>query len=200
MVDKHYQKLSALRTRIQSWARVVDEIKPEGIPEIKLLANVDLTYAKIEDWNRGHIGAYINTVKGSLGASFLGHCWVAELQERGAMHYHVVIASDGKWPKIPDKSGQWKYGMSGIKKVENPFYLMKYTGKEHQKDYSKFPRGAHAWGMGFTDAERRDIYKLLRDARTGEDGLWAYLGSSVGKEYAEKVLMSGLRMRDKSMI
>lgn len=159
----------------------------------ELMVKVDLTYRKTDDWENGQIGKYVKTLKYSLGVHLLAWAWVLELQKRGTPHYHLIVVTDGKWPKIPDKSRQWTYGMSKIKKAMMPWYLMKYTGKEYQKDFSRYPRDARAYGMGFREKEVRENYRKLRDQKyyKKDDGHeWSWKGSALQKSYAEKVLMS----------
>lgn len=62
---------------------------------------------------------------------------VKELQERGAIHYHLVvfdILKEDVWQLITS----WKHGRQNIKKIKNPYassianYFMNYLGKENQ--------------------------------------------------------------------
>jgi hypothetical protein len=186
LVDLHYRRLNKLQKVISSWARVV-----EGHYPGRLMIALDLTYAEINDWENGHIGKYIKTLKGSLGDHLIAWAWVLEIQERGAPHYHVLVITDGVWPKFPDKSGHWKFGLSRTDRAKIPWYLMKYTGKEHQKDFTRFPRGARAYGVGFRDEAAREDYKVLRDQKYDRDEniKWTRVGSATRKNIAINLYM-----------
>jgi hypothetical protein len=143
---------------------------------------------------------------------------VGELQERGVVHYHVLIVFRGRCP-IPDKpfklrtrkrfAALWEYGMSNtVFDVRHPFYVCKYVGKEYQKDFEKFPRGAHAWAVWFSDhALKLGLrYQSLSELEQGlvnafgwshyRDGLgdlkaelnkegWQFSGAFVQKDFAK---------------
>lgn len=57
--------------------------------------------------------------------------WVGESQERGALHYHMLIW----WPRnlyLPrfDERGWWPHGSTKIERARNPVgYLVKYASK-----------------------------------------------------------------------
>jgi hypothetical protein len=42
--------------------------------------------------------------------------------------------------------------MSSVTSARTVFYLLKYTGKEHQKDFDKFPPGCRAYATWIGDA------------------------------------------------
>lgn len=60
------------------------------------------------------------------------YVWVAEMQKRGVVHYHIVVwvpRTIRKLPK-PDCQGWWPWGMSNIQHAHSPAgYLAKYLGK-----------------------------------------------------------------------
>lgn len=90
----------------------------------------------------------MKTLRKTVGESFLAYGWVAELQKRGAVHYHIYCAVTAKTiiPK-PDSSGMWPYGMSRVETRKSPYYLLSYASKKHQK-IGKFPKGmrmVHVW-------------------------------------------------------
>lgn len=80
------------------------------------------------------------------------YLWVAELQQRGAVHYHAVVwlPKGVRLPK-PDKRGWWRHGSSNIQGVKRSAvgYLMKYVSKG---GLGQFPRGCRLCGSGGLDA------------------------------------------------
>lgn len=120
------------------------------------------------------------------------YVWVAELQPgRGVLHYHAayfvprlhgpvqpgrgaVLArhDDGTVEralsptfKLPlaDDRGWWPHGMTRTELARDAVaYLMSYLGKEDQKDFSRFPKGARAYGVGGLTPEFRAMNRWLR--------------------------------------
>jgi len=74
-------------------------------------------------------------VRRQLGSHLFGYTWVAELQKRGEVHYHVMLwVEHGYKIKKPDtRGGGWTHGMSRIERVRSPFYIVKYAKKISQK-------------------------------------------------------------------
>jgi hypothetical protein len=76
----------------------------------------------------------------------LAYIWVAETQERGVIHYHVlVLVERGTKIKKPDEAGWWNHGSSKIETARTAFYVCAYIGKEHQKK-GELPKGARVCG------------------------------------------------------
>lgn len=118
---------------------------------------VTLTYAAIDNWSRLHITSFLKSCREWFrrrGHTFR-YCWVAELQKRGAVHYHVMI-----WmPKgliIPkaDKRGWWPHGFTRTEKARNAVgYLAKYVSKDSLR--RNFPKGIRLYGCGGLDKAAR---------------------------------------------
>jgi hypothetical protein len=76
------------------------------------------------------------------------YVWVAELQKRGALHYHVAIwlPKRVQLPKF-DKQGWWPHGSTQRLIAKNAVgYLMKYLSKI--SPFHKFPKGVRIHGFG----------------------------------------------------
>jgi len=132
---------------------------------------VTLTYADGSDWEARHISAYLKQMREwSRRRGFVTpYVWCAELQKRGAIHYHVVF-----WLPIsvrlkrPDKSGAWPHGMSNVQTVKANAvgYLMKYVAKGTEKS---LPRGARVCGSGGLDPQARLEFHYWRLPRYVRD-------------------------------
>jgi hypothetical protein len=116
------------------------------------------TYAAVDGWRPGHLSAYINAVKQWLLRK--GHkaryVFVAELQERGAVHYHILwfLPRGLSMPKA-DKRGWWPHGSTRTEWARKVVgYLAKYASKLAQKT-ATFPRGLRIAGAGGLDADSR---------------------------------------------
>ena len=83
---------------------------------------------------------------------------MAELQERGAVHYHLIawVPRHLSVPK-PDKSGMWRHGSSRIETLRcGAAYASKYASKGD--DGSEFPRGLRLHGRGgLSPSEKRAV-------------------------------------------
>jgi hypothetical protein len=116
---------------------------------------VTLTYPSNKEWDKRDItkvvDGYRKHWKQSMGqcAAHFRYCWVAELQKRGVIHYHLVLwCKRGHSMPKPDtyfKKGHTK--IEGIRKgVWN--YLKKYLSKGSKDTKGGFPKGARIFGSG----------------------------------------------------
>lgn len=131
-----------------------------------------LTYAGTNaNWRPEHISRYLDALRkwhyAVTGSKTVRYAWVAELQQRGVIHYHVVIwlagnltppKADMAW-KTRDARGvlhwhppMWPHGMTNRLKATSPVaYVMKYASKIESKNVGSFPHGARIHGCGGLD-------------------------------------------------
>jgi hypothetical protein len=173
-------RLRRVQKRVMSWSEV---IKPytDRVGETTRLVMVTLTYGGSYSWEAGHIRAFMLRIRKDLGLGLLAYAWVAELQERGAVHYHVLLlVKRGTKIEYPDSSGAWPYGLTRIETARSPFYILTYTGKEYQK-VGIFPKGLRMFAVwiadGVVSAVTRWFFRLsaipgwLRDEIKGDLGI-----------------------------
>jgi hypothetical protein len=141
-----------------------------------------LTYAGTNaNWRPEHISRYLDAMRkwhySRTGSKTLRYAWVAELQKRGVIHYHVIVWLDaGLTPPMGDKPWRrtdrrglahweppmWTHGMSRRDKSTAPVaYLMKYASKVESKNVGSFPHGARIHGAGGMDASGRAIRRWV---------------------------------------
>ena len=130
---------------------------------------VTLTYVGVDDWRADHIS--------SATEQFRRHCarlrvpcrylWVAELQKRGAVHYHMLCwlprgVRMPQWDKaLKTPSGRlagpfWTHGMTNTEKAKSGVgYLMKYLSK--LGELTIFPPHLRLYGIGGLTSEARSI-------------------------------------------
>jgi hypothetical protein len=149
-------RMRRMKRRIKAWGKA----SPNGIDYIV----VHLTYRPGISWRPLHITEFITVVKKHLKKKLLGYVWVAEMQRRGAVHYHVVLAVERgeKIPK-PDIAGWWSYGSTTVEKKRKPLgYLMDYWRKIRQK--RGYPKGirifAVVWFQWATNGDSRFLTAL----------------------------------------
>lgn len=114
-------------------------------------AMVTLTYHPDKQWEAHHVSQYIRRVRQWMHrrGHQLRYVWVAELQRRGAVHYHVLIwMPRGLTLPKPDKQGHWPHGSTRIEWARRPVgYLIKYASKLTQQA-GKIPKGLRIFGIG----------------------------------------------------
>lgn len=119
---------------------------------------VTLTYrGDNDDWKPRHVSDYIRKVRAWFAdrcpGERLRYVWVAELQQRGVIHYHAVffLPAGVRMPQA-DRRGWWPHGFTNTLKATAPVaYLMKYASKVQSKTIGGFPRGARIYGLGGLD-------------------------------------------------
>lgn len=173
-LDKREARLSKMRRRIFSWADTLKDYLDETQKYRKVM--VTLTYTGVEDWRPNHIRDYMKALKRKLGENLIASAWVAELQERGAVHYHInLVCKKGTRIPTPDKSRMWKHGMSRIETAKTVYYLCSYLKKSYQKE-GDFPKGMRMYSVWISKGAVANIAH------------WMMRISSLPKWFAEKVL------------
>lgn len=162
-IDKAQARITRLRKGVGVGAKALHNAGPLG----QSMYMLTLTYRGTNAaWNPKHISDFLHTLRtwyyGRTGTRKLRYTWVAELQGRGVIHYHVVVwLEKGIRPPFPDrpwrhkgttKPPMWQHGMSNRIQAHAPIaYLMKYLSKINQKNVGSFPHGARIFGLGGLD-------------------------------------------------
>ena len=144
-LDAKKIRLFKLRKKIFLWAGMFEQVEEHtGVSYVFQ----GVTYRVGEVWKSGDISNYLKAVRDSVeDGGILGYAWVAELQERGEVHYHILWAiKPHVFLPYPDKSGLWSHGNSHVSRRMSckPYYICKYTSKLEQK--TGLPKGAHLFG------------------------------------------------------
>lgn len=148
-IDPFLTRLRRLRRSVLTAARM---------HEFELLhqrfkpAMLTLTYREVGQWRPHHISDLLRLVRAWMHrrGHRLRYVWVAELQQRGALHYHVLLwLPRGLTLPKPDKQGWWTHGSTRIEWARKPAgYLAKYASKLDSKVGIGFPPGARLHGRG----------------------------------------------------
>lgn len=141
-----------------------------------------LTYAgDNRNWRPEHISRYLDALRkwhySRTGSKTTRYAWVAELQQRGVIHYHVIVwlsagltppKGDTPWRRtdkfgnVHHESAMWPHGMSNRLRSTAPVaYLMKYASKIESKNIGTFPHGARIHGAGGLDPTGRSIRRWV---------------------------------------
>lgn len=127
---------------------------------------VTLTYRPGVVWKPNHVRSFVDCVRkwGDRQGVKVGYLWVAEMQERGAVHYHAVIwiPSRLQLPR-PDRRGWWPHGSTNVQTVKRNAvgYLMKYVSKGVGGG-PDLPKGARVCGSGGLDDMARAEFHYWR--------------------------------------
>lgn len=155
----HKQRIVRMRRRVCKWANLLKSYTDDKAHYQMMM--ITLTYRDTLAWSPYDISRFMLRVKTELGSSLMAYAWVGEMQARGAVHYHVILVTSAgvRLPK-PDNAGWWPYGMTRVELARTPFYLVKYVGKEHQRD--AYPVGMRIFAIYvrhgvLTDAERWEL-------------------------------------------
>lgn len=185
VIDTFAIRLWKMRRAIKQWAGVMDMLSDE-LKVRKVF--ITLTYEGVDDYKPGQITEYIKALKRVLGTRpnlLYGFAWIAEMQERGAVHYHVILVVPSRvHVPTPDISGMWIHGMSQIQTARSAYYLLTYTGKEYQKDFERYPKSCRTYSVSYrlpegrTKAFLKELRKNAKESQgepSGQD--WQYMGA-----------------------
>lgn len=177
-IDRHQARVTRLRKGLGVAAKQLHNQGPVG----QQIWMQTLTYAgDNRDWKPEHISRFLDALRkwhySRTGSKTTRYAWVAELQQRGVIHYHVIVwLSSGLTPPKPDtawrrrdKQGNvyveppmWPHGMSNRLRSTAPVaYLMKYASKIESKNIGRFPHGARIHGAGGLDPSGRSIRRWV---------------------------------------
>lgn len=158
------RRISSLRKNVWSAGKLLSNAHGKGWR----CWFVTLTYRGVDDWSPRHLSEAFDRFRKwcKKRGTKPRYVWVAELQQRGAMHYHLAIwlpagLSCPMWDK-PTRDGFafWPHGMTNRQLARNAVgYLMKYmskVGKHHV-----YPKHARIYGAGGLDVQDRAIRSWL---------------------------------------
>lgn len=191
-IDKDAARVKRMRCSVGHAARLLHfDAHGERAAQrwnIKLLT---MTYRRAGDWRPGHIGKFRDALRQwckrrNIRCRFV---WVAELQKRGALHYHMMV-----WlPKgqfLPDFCKPWwPHGMTHIRGVKSSAvgYLVKYASKTTAHEAAQYPKHARMHGAGGLHAEAKRHIRYwrapiwVRDALHGTADIRKVIGGYMDK-------------------
>jgi len=130
---------------------------------------VTLTYRPGVDWASSHVRDAVNKFRDwcKVRGFPCRYTWVAELQGRGAVHYHLLawLPPGVRMPmwdrRTVTPSGKrmacwWPHGMTNRQVAKSGVgYLMKYLSK--LGELTRFPKGLRLYGIGGLNAQGRAV-------------------------------------------
>lgn len=150
-------RVARMRRSVGFSARAIQAQRVDGY-----VAMVTLTYRDGRDWQPEHMARFMNAMRMHAKRADwkLRYVWVAELQQRGAIHYHVLVwLPPGVMLPKPDQVGWWPHGGTKIEAARSAIgYVMKYVSKAGR---GKLPRGARMHGAGGLEHVQRRARRWL---------------------------------------
>lgn len=147
-VSQRENRLRRMRSGVLTAGRLLSEQSQAGGFRFKC-AMLTLTYANGDDHRAGHLGEIVRTIRKYLNRrdAPMRYVWVAEVQKRGALHYHMLIwLPRGLTLPKPDKQGWWRWGSTRIEWARKAAgYLAKYVSKGEE---AALPKGCRMHGSG----------------------------------------------------
>lgn len=135
---------------------------------------VTLTYRGVKDWASNHVGVALKGFRNwcNVRGYPCKYTWVAELQSRGAVHYHLLVwlpqgVRMPMWDKPTKTLVQrrpvapwWPHGMTNTQPAKAGVgYLMKYLSK--LGELTSFPKGLRLYGIGGLNEQARGVRSWL---------------------------------------
>lgn len=156
MLAAAHMRAMKARQAIITRARLLDtELQSEGFPY--WCAFLTLTYRDIGGWSARDVTTFNKRLRDHLSRRGYRcpYVWCAELQKRGAVHFHqLVFLPDGLMLPKPDQCGWWTHGMTKVERARCAVsYIAKYAGK--MRTELDFPRGLRLTGAGGLSPESR---------------------------------------------
>jgi len=164
IIDKAGRRYSSLRMAVGFAARA-HGVSDKGSRTDKAWM-VTLTYAgDNSSWSPEHLTRAVDAFRIWCKRSGFAcrYVWVAELQKRGVIHYHLAawLPAGQRMPKW-DRRGWWPYGMSNTLKAKHATaYLMAYLKKGDLEQRGSLPKGARNYGVGGLDKSLRRARRWL---------------------------------------
>lgn len=144
-IDSRLSRITRLQRRVRAWVEYTSARWPDGEHDTIM---VTATYHWAADWRPRHISGLVKWLRGVW--PMVAYCWVAELQRRGAIHYHVLCVVSKPYRRIkPDLEGGWCHGSTRTEKARTRWYIAKYTSKgaDAPGEERQFPKGARILGL-----------------------------------------------------
>lgn len=158
VIDPRVQRSARCRKTLLNTARMFSKAM-QATKHRHKVAFITLTYARVGDWEAGHIAAFMNHVRNYLARRGVPMCGLRklEMQKRGAVHYHLMfwLPKGISLPK-PDKKGWWPHGTSNCQWLRNGYgYCAKYVSKTEN---ALIPRGARLYAVfGADQVMKREL-------------------------------------------
>lgn len=198
-IDRDASRCKRMRVSVSNAARLLHrQAHMERAAQRWNLKFLTLTYRDAKGWRPGHLESFRANLRDWCRRNRV-RCrvvWVAELQERGAVHYHMVVwLPKGKFLPAPDKGQRhawWPHGSTNIQTAQNPIgYLMKYASKATAASAAAYPTGCRMFGTGGLDKSGREEVRYwrapvwVRDALPGTADIRKTVGGYVDAHTGE---------------
>lgn len=151
-IDTAVMRHARLKRRVKAWSWSLNDFMAASLNSRVRMVMITLTYRPGVEWEPQHMNVFMRHVRKSNGIGLLGYAWVAELQQRGAVHFHLLLlVTRGSVIPMPDRCGWWPHGLTRIETARSHWYIVKYAQKslfQNGGEWKKYPKGIrifHVW-------------------------------------------------------
>lgn len=166
-----HRRVKRLRSAVWQAGHLHQIQQPGMRPDVPWF--VTLTYRPGVEWEPNHIAEALHAFRKWCKRKSVPcrYVWVAELQQRGAVHYHLLVwlphgVRMPHWDRTTRASGRevnpfWVKGSTNTQPAKAGVgYLMKYLSKMGK--YHEFPPGCRTYGVGGLDVQGRQVRSWYR--------------------------------------
>lgn len=154
-MDRDRARVSRMQRSVGITSRLLTDLCPRlGCWLVTLTYDTEGTLREARDWRPRDVSDCMRGYRDWAREQGIPLCyvWVAELQQRGVIHYHVLVWIPKGW-KLPkaDVAGFWACGMSNTVAVRSAVgYATKYASKLESKGgtFRVLYSGARMHGAG----------------------------------------------------
>ena len=91
-VDNKILRVRRCQKRVHAWASALKPVFDNSNNRYQMTM-ITLTYAPGYDWKPLQVSHLMMKIKYELKDKLVAYAWVAEMQERGAVHYHLILVT-----------------------------------------------------------------------------------------------------------
>lgn len=126
--DNRATRMARLGRRVHAWSDTLAKARTRQ-GQARLIM-ITLTLRPGVSWQPQMMRDFMLSFRKRLKGGLLAYAWVAEMQQRGAVHYHLLaLVKRGTNVPYADKSGLWPWGSTKTETARSVWYICKYTSK-----------------------------------------------------------------------
>lgn len=141
VIPQEVLRIGRLRRKVKVWVMTAPL---HEVGNGLRLRNCRLSYRPGRDYEAGDIREYIRKLRRHCKVNLIGYVWIAEIQKRGAVHYHVwELVRAGT--RLPLPEAWWPWGYTHVKTAKDLNYVFMDMYKATQK--RGYPKDIRIYGM-----------------------------------------------------
>lgn len=188
LIDRYKVRYNHMRRRVRHWVDVMGPMLGNN-----KLTMITLTYRPEQSWQAGDVRRFMVALRALLGDDLLAYAWVAELQARGAVHYHILlVVPPGVYVDKYWVLDTWGLGRTRTERARSVWYIITYLGKAYQKVFERFPKGARCFAVWLASDQMVEQLRFVSLPEAAQVLITTYGRVDGLKRY--RLLVSGWRL------